>query len=256
MRLLIGISDPARHLFHVERLAVPPVQSKRTPFAARPFLRRKAEHRGRGVPVLTLTFRKINRPPEQAARRPGLEPLHRQAHVLQRITQSRHRITHPPTHRALQPHMHQPPHKRPRRHHHGPCPIAQPEVRLHARHLIVLDQNPHRISLQQLQARGVLQHPLQPELVSLLVALGARRLHARTFPRIQHAELDPRRVRILTHHAPQRIDLPHHMTLGQPTNRRVAGHLPDRVEVLRQNPRRRPQPRCRQSRLHPRMPGP
>ena len=150
--------------------------------------------------------------------------------------------------------MHQSPHKRPRGYHDGPRPIAQSKVGLHPDDLVILDQNPHRVPLEQMKARGMLQHPLQTELIGLLVALGPWRLHARALPCVEHPELDPRGVRVLTHHPPERINLPHHVPFGQAPDSRIARHLPDGVQVLGQNPGVRPQPSGRQTRLHSRMP--
>ncbi len=78
------------------------------------------------------------------------------------------------------------------------------------------------------------QQGLHPKLISLFVALGPRCAHARALIGIEHAELNPRRVAILCHHAAQCIDFAHHVTFCQTANRRVARHLPNRVQILRE----------------------
>jgi hypothetical protein len=57
---------------------------------------------------------------------------------------------------------------------------------------------------------------LQPELVRLLVALGARSADARALGSIEHAELNAGRVGIEAHLAAQRVDLPHDLPLARP----------------------------------------
>ena len=68
----------------------------------------------------------------------------------------------------------------------------------------------------------VLNQPLHPKLISLLVALCPGSLNTRTLASIQHAELDTRGIGVECHDATKGIDLPHHMTLGQTADRGVA----------------------------------
>ena len=156
----------------------------------------------------------INRPSEQAARGSCLEPLDGQTELAQGIAQGRNRIAHPPASRLLQADVEKSAHEGSGGHYHRPRPVTQTEVCFDADDRIVLDQNPHRIALQKMEVGGVFQDPFEPELVSFLVALGPGGLHARTFARIEHTKLDPRRVRVLTHHTSERIDLPDHVSFG------------------------------------------
>ena len=41
---------------------------------------------------------------------------------------------------------------------------------------------------------------------------------------------------------PKRIDLPHHLALRLAANGRVAGHLPDRIQILGEHERRASKP--------------
>ena len=76
------------------------------------------------------------------------------------------------------------------------------------------------------------EKPFHPELVGLLIALRARSADRRTLLRIEDAELDRSGVRVQGHRPAQRVDLSHHVALPEPSDRRVTGHLSERVEIL------------------------
>ena len=57
------------------------------------------------------------------------------------------------------------------------------------------------------------------------------------------------------HDTTEGIDLPYHMTLGQPPDGRIAGHLRDGVEVLGEDGGLATQPGGGHRRLHPGMAG-
>ena len=84
--------------------------------------------------------------------------------------------------------------------------------------------------------------------------LGAPRPDGRTAAGVQQSELDAGRVNHLAHDPAERVNLAHEMPLGDPADRRVAGHLRDQVEV--HGAERRPQThaRRRHRRLAPRVP--
>ena len=82
-----------------------------------------------------------------------------------------------------------------------------------------------------------LQHRFHPELIRLFVALRARRPYAGPLIAVEHAILDPGRIGVQAHDTTESIDLPNHMSLGQPADGRVARHLADRIKVLRQHQR-------------------
>ena len=65
----------------------------------------------------------------------------------------------------------------------------------------------------------------------MLVRLRARRPHGGPFGLVEHAKLNPRRVRRETHFAAQRIDLADHMSFGKPSDRGIARHSRDGVRV-------------------------
>ena len=65
------------------------------------------------------------------------------------------------------------------------------------------------------------------------VALGAGSPHRRTARAVEHPKLDARRVGELAHQAPERVDLPHELPLGEPADRGIAGHPADRGKSTR-----------------------
>jgi len=67
--------------------------------------------------------------------------------------------------------------------------------------------------------------------------LSSWRPNRRTFLGVQHPELQPRHVGGDAHFTTQSVDLTHQMTFRKPTNRRVAGHLGDRIKVHREEER-------------------
>ena len=72
------------------------------------------------------------------------------------------------------------------------------------------------------------------------VALRARRPHRRALAAIQHAELKHGEIGRAAHDAAERIDFAHDGALGDAADRRIARHLPDRLERARDNPTRAP----------------
>ena len=76
------------------------------------------------------------------------------------------------------------------------------------------------------------------------------------FARIEHAELNARGVGVQPHHAAQRIDLPNHLALRLPADGRIAGHLPDGIEILREHQRLATEPGRRLAASMPAWPAP
>ena len=89
-------------------------------------------------------------------------------------------------------------------------PRTRPSSMIERRHFRLLDA----------KIRLAFQHLLHPDPVLLLVALRARRPDRRTAAGIQQPELDPDRIGHLAHHAAQRVDLAHQVTLGDAADRR------------------------------------
>ncbi len=116
---------------------------------------------------------------------------------------------------------------------------------LHARRGRIHDQIGHRV-LKERETLLLLEGPLCERRVRLLVRLRPRRLHGRAPARVEHAELDHRGIDELAHLAAQRVDLAHEVSLGNPADGGIAGHLADAVEVLRDQQGGETQPRERE----------
>ena len=90
--------------------------------------------------------------------------------------------------------------------------------------------------------------------VELAVGLGARPLHGRPLGAVEQPELDAGRVGHPAHQAVQRIDLAHQVALAEPADGRIAGHLADGRELVRDQRRARAHARRRGRRLAAGMP--
>ena len=80
-------------------------------------------------------------------------------------------------------------------------------------------------------------------MIAALVHLCAQAVYRGTFARVQHPHLDERIVRGKPHFAAHSVDLTHKMPLAGAADGGVAGHEADRVEVQRQQQRRKAHPR-------------
>ena len=115
--------------------------------------------------------------------------------------------------------------------------ICSPSVVSIPCHHSALGQDSQNVPLQKIEVRFSLDQRLHPELVRLFVTLRPGGPHARTFVAVQRSELDSGGIGVEAHHAAQGINLPHHVTLGQSADRRVARHLPNGIQILGQHQR-------------------
>ena len=83
-------------------------------------------------------------------------------------------------------------------------------------------QNPGNLALLDIYIRFPFANPLEPELVGFLVTLCARCPDGRTSLGVEHPKLQAGHVGGFAHLAPQRVNLPRQMALGQTTDGRVA----------------------------------
>ncbi len=81
--------------------------------------------------------------------------------------------------------------------------------------------------------------------IELAVGLGARPLNRGPLRAVQHAELNAGLVGDAAHQPVQRVDLAHEMTLAEPANGRIAGHLADGLDLVRDQRRARAHARGR-----------
>jgi hypothetical protein len=81
------------------------------------------------------------------------------------------------------------------------------------------------------------------------IGLGTRRPHRRTLTGIEDAEMDAGPVRCARHDATQGIDFLHQMTLADAANGRIAAHLAEGVDIMREQESTGTQACRRQGRL-------
>mgnify|MGYP007095241539 CR=1 FL=1 len=107
--------------------------------------------------------------------------------------------------------------------------------------------------LDNLEVRGGVNRSLHGLAIELAIRLGPRAMHGRPLGAVEQPELDASRICDSPHQAIERIDLPDQVTLTQPADCRVAGHLSDGGELVRDQRRARPHPRSGRRRLATRM---
>jgi len=86
------------------------------------------------------------------------------------------------------------------------------------------------------------------------VGLRARPLHCWPLRPVQHAELDARLVDHAAHEPVERIDFAHKVPLAKSANGRIARHLADGLELMRDERRPRAHARSRSRRFAPSVP--
>jgi hypothetical protein len=74
------------------------------------------------------------------------------------------------------------------------------------------------------------------------ITLSAWRPHGWTLAPVEHAELDHGEICSSSHYSAERVDLAYDGSLGNPTDRRVARHLSDRLERASDEPHSRAKP--------------
>ena len=107
--------------------------------------------------------------------------------------------------------------------------------------------------LEQLQIRLRLEQAADRALVQLAVGLRPRGAHRGSLARVQRAELDAGLVGGERHGAAERIDLLDQVALADAPDRRIAAHLPERLDVVREQQRAPAHARGRERRLGARV---
>ena len=115
--------------------------------------------------------------------------------------------------------------------------------RHHATHAFTLDDEIAAFLLEEREIRLVLECVTDKRLVELAIGLHARRAHRGTLAGIQRARLDGGRISRARHHAAECVDFPDEMPFADAADGRVAAHLAERLDRLRQQERARTHPR-------------
>jgi hypothetical protein len=117
--------------------------------------------------------------------------------------------------------------------------------------LSLLDNQPHHLSLTDVQPRLAFEHFAHLHTVELLVALRPRTPHRRPARSVQQPELNPHGVGHFAHHAAQRVHLADQMAFGHAADSRIATHLRNQVHVHGDERRLQAHARGRHRRLAP-----
>ncbi len=196
------------------------------------------EHRHGLVARLNREPRVVDRAAVDTRRRAGLEPADTERQRAQPLGQTvRRRISRAPALVVRQPDVNLAAQERADRQH--DCAGAELDACLRddAAHLLAFDEEVGDFLLEQREVRLVLQHRADRLLVQDAVGLRARRTHRRTFAGIESAELNAGAIGGLRHRAAERVDLLDQVTFADAADRRVAAHLPERLDALRQQQR-------------------
>ena len=195
-----------------------------------------------------------------ARRRAGLQPALRQLQFLQpRRQRDRRRVARPAGLVVVEPDVDAAVQESAGRQHHGARAEANADLRHGADHAVALDHQVIDGLLEQREVGLVFQPAADRRLVEDAVGLRPGGAHRRTLGAVEDAELDAGLVRGDRHGAAQRIDFLDQVALADAADRRVAAHLPQRLDVVGQQQglaahacRRPARPRCRHGRRRPR----
>ncbi len=245
MRALVGVGDPARHLARVHGCIAHEAEHGHGAFV---------HAAGHAVAGLLGAFGEVDAAPVQPGRRTGFQTTLGQLQLLQTRRQ-RHRrwVPRPAGRVVVQAHMDLAVQESARRQHHRAAAKADTHLRHSPHHAVALHHQVVHGLLEQPQIRLVLQHAADGGLVQDAVSLRPRGAHGGALAAVENAELDAALVRGQRHGATQRIHLFHQVALADAANAGVAAHLPQRLDVVREQQRSLPQARGSQRGLGARM---
>ena len=108
---------------------------------------------------------------------------------------------------------------------------------------LLVDEQPRDGALHREDVGVLLEERPHRAPVESAIALRARRPHGGPLAAIEHPELERREVRRASHDAAERVDLARDGALRDPADRRIAGHLADRLERRGEEDHPRAEPR-------------
>ena len=205
---------------------------------------------GSRSPGCSSHLREVDGAAVDARRRAGLQAALRQLQLLQpRRQRDRRRIAGPAGLVVVQPDVDAAVQEGAGRQHHGARAEANAHLRHGADHAVALDHQVVHGLLEQGEVGLVLQPPADRRLVQDAVGLGAGGAHRRALGAVEDAELDAALVGGDGHGAAERIDFLDQVPLADAADRRVAAHLPQRLDVVGQQQRLAAHARGRQGGL-------
>jgi hypothetical protein len=121
--------------------------------------------------------------------------------------------------------------------------------------VLISKLDPNRVVLDDRDAGSLFEALFHHDRIERLVNLLANRLNGRTLARVQAAHLNSGSVGHFGHGSAERVYLSDDVAFARPSDRRVAGHEPDPVEIRRDNEHLGACPRRRKGSLAPGMAG-
>jgi hypothetical protein len=174
----------------------------------------------------------------QARGRSGLKPADGQTDVTQAMREAHgRRLAGPPRLVVAQPDMDLPGEKGTGRHHYRSSTKPHAALRSKADGAVALEEHVFDGLLKQLQVRLIFQPATNGLTVENAVRLGARSANRGTLRGVENTELDARFVSGKGHRSAEGVDLFDEMALADPADRRVAGHLSQRLDAVCQQKR-------------------
>jgi hypothetical protein len=200
----------------------------------------EAEHRHRIIARLRLHDGVVDAASIDARRRAGLEPALRQRELLQLFRQTdRRRVACTAGRMVFETDMHAPVQEGTGGQHDRTRHEADADLRHHAGNTLALHDEVGRSLLEQIEIGLIFKTASYRRLVENTVRLRPRRAHGRPLARIEGSELDSGLVRGQRHGPAKCIDFLHQMPLADAADRRIARHLTQRFDVVRQQQRTR-----------------
>ena len=230
---IAGMGDVARHLRGV---LVPASQIR--------------EHRPRFVAGLALEPGEVDGAPVDARRRAGLQPPDRKL-TLAELARQRVRgwVAGAAALLILQPHVDAPAEEGADGHHDAGGLDADSDSRHHAAHRVPVDDEVADRLLEKREPGRAFEHAADVAPVERAIDLGAGRPHRGTLAGVEGAEVDAAVVRAHRHRPTEGVDFLDEVPLADPADGRVAAHLPESFDALREQQRLRPGPRRGERRL-------
>ena len=195
----------------------------------------EAEHRRRRIAGLLLQLAVVDAAAVDARRGAGLQAADTKWQRPQTLGQGiGRRIAGSAAGALLQPHMNAAAQKGADGQHYRVSAEVQAHVAPHASDPAVLDDQVHAFALEQAQLGLMLQRLADRPLVEHPVALGAGGAHCWPLAGIEGAELDAGAIRGAGHGTAEGIDFLGEVALADTADGRIAGHLAQGFDVLRQ----------------------
>src|SRR5688572_21596842 len=212
----------------------------------RDFVGRERKWHRRTVIGLRFESAPVNRAAIESRRRSRLQTAHRKTEILQSLGQlDRCRLPGAPTKIRTSPGMYQPIQKSPCRDDDRLRSETSPVLQSHAGKTTITEHKIDDFALTQMQIWSGFQRPAHLGAIAHAIRLRPRRLHGRSARTIKEPKLNASAVDDAAHDSAQRINLSHQVPLGDPSDRWIARHLPDEIEVQRDQPGLSTQPSSR-----------